>query len=143
MVQPNRTMDSWLLVHQLHSQTEAICKKELKKEHDLTLNEFFVLMYFYNTSDDQIVRIQDLIDFVGLSQSAMSRLITNMGSKKCGVIKEQNIHGDRRDVLLSMTDSGIEKYEAALKLVERLISDIYKEYDIDHEALFDLLKPKS
>lgn len=142
MVQPNRITDSWLLVHQLHSKTETICKRELKKEHDLTLNEFFVLMYFYNTTDQQTVRIQDLIDFVGLSQSAMSRLITNMGSKKCGVIKEQNIYGDRRDILLSMTDTGVKKYEEALQLVEHLVSEVYEEYDINQEALFDLLKPK-
>ncbi|APX73237.1 MarR family transcriptional regulator [Companilactobacillus allii] len=87
----------------------------------LSLNEFYVL-YFLDLEDNRKLRLQDLQSDIGLSQSAMSRMITRLEAKECGVIKRSTCDDDKRGIYVSLTQKG----EETLNRYQPMVVDILK-----------------
>nr|WP_235550122.1 hypothetical protein [Paenibacillus sp. Soil724D2] len=62
-------LDIWLSLAQIYSNVTDKLEQALLKEYDLSLKEFYVLN-FISKSEDKELRLQQLQELVGLSQSA-------------------------------------------------------------------------
>lgn len=91
----------------------------LQREFDMSLNEFYVLL-FLSEAPEKKLRLQQLQSMVGLSQSAMSRLVSRFEEKGCGALERKICDDDRRGVYTSLTPIGedkLSKASAAVNLV--------------------------
>lgn len=111
---------------------EETLEKKIKETLNLSLNEFYVL-YFLSLQSDQTMRLYDLQEKVGLTQSAMSRLIVRMEEKEAQLIRRSECCSDKRGVCIVLTELGkkqvathLDKIHDALvpyhELLRRLVS---------------------
>lgn len=112
----------WFDLTRWHQESTNELERVLQEQHNLTLNEFYALLCVAQSSTKHR-SLQELQQFTGLSQSAMSRLISRMETKCCGIIKLQGYGGDRRNVFVSITENGMPLFEEAfLTFIETLDS---------------------
>jgi DNA-binding MarR family transcriptional regulator len=86
--QEKKYLDNWLSITNIQMGITNELESALQKNHNLSLKEFYVLYFLSKTSDKQL-RLQQLQDMVGLSQSAISRLVVRLEAKSCGVLQRQ------------------------------------------------------
>lgn len=122
--------EHWLYLNQYHAQIEQTLEKNLTAMHDLSLKEFYVLYFLAQKSEKQL-RLQDLQEFVGLSQSAMSRLVSRFEAKGCGVLERRICETDRRGVYTSITKKGEDKLDEAMKTVNQILAQSFKECNLE------------
>lgn len=91
--------------------------------HTMSLKEFS-LLYYLSTSEYKSMRLQSLPDLIGLSQSALSRLVARMEESSCGVIKKISCEEDKRGVYISLTEKGEEIVKIILKSLQKVLDDI-------------------
>ena len=91
--------------------------------HTMSLKEFS-LLYYLSTSEYKSMRLQSLPDLIGLSQSALSRLVVRMEESSCGVIKKISCEEDKRGVYISLTEKGEEVVKIILKSLQKVLDDI-------------------
>lgn len=98
----------------------VLCKLDvaLKRDHDLSSSEFEVLQVLYSDRDSDAVRMNQLSEQVHLSQSALSRLVANLEGD--GLVVRVMASGDRRSVVVSITEEGRQRYVDA-KPTQRLV----------------------
>lgn len=102
---------SWLSL----TQTQAMITNELEQtlqQHDLSLNEFYVLLFLFEAPEKKL-RLQQLQAMVGLSQSAISRLVSRFEAKGCGAMQRAICENDRRGIYTSLTSIGEDKLQRA------------------------------
>jgi DNA-binding MarR family transcriptional regulator len=104
-------------------------EKSLQTNHNLSLKEFYVL-YFLSQEPDQKLRLQDLEEKVGLSQSAVSRLVSKFEAKGCGALARNVCEQDRRIIYTSLTKTGGAKLDAAAATVEQVLRESFAEMPI-------------
>jgi len=117
----NTTIEKWLEFSKKQRMIENNLESGLSK-NDLSLNEFYVL-YALNLKDDKKLRLQDLQKHVGLSQSAMSRLVTRLESKDFGAIERSICKNDKRGIYIHLTIKG----EIILADTSKVVTNILKE----------------
>ena len=105
---------------------ETICKlkdiykalyqfeKDFANSNGITINEGMILCCLKN---DELKTANELCDFVGLSNSRVSRVINTVEKK--GYIKRQMGESDKRQMIFSLTNAGKEK------VAEMLSADIH------------------
>lgn len=120
-------LNRWLTVSAIQKKVENDLEKALKLFTDLTLSEFYVL-YFLSQEPQKSLRTFELQDKVGLTQSAMSRLIARMENKQRSYITKGNCAVDKRGVCIELTPEGN-------IFVEQNIHEIEKVLD-KHEMFF-------
>lgn len=118
---PEDNLLKWLNIHSFHLKTETLLEKELQKEHDLSLKEFYVL-YFLSKAPRHKLKLQDLQEQVGLSQSAISRLVSKFEAKGCGALQRHICEEDRRAIYTSLTAIGEQKLQLAMETVDSVLS---------------------
>ncbi|WP_225422976.1 MarR family winged helix-turn-helix transcriptional regulator [Companilactobacillus jidongensis] len=102
----NEIIERWFEFVRKQKQIENSLEHELSGANEsLALNEFYVL-YFLNQEENKKLRLQKLQELVGLSQSAMSRLIARLEAKECGVIERSICDKDKRGVYIHLTAKG-------------------------------------
>lgn len=125
--QANTRLADWLSLSQLIATVDNEMEAQLKGDVNLALNEFYVL-HFLSVEDSRKMRLQQLQEKVGLSQSALSRLIGRMEDKRCGVINRHICTDDKRGIYISITDKGLEKLIAAEKIVDTVLEQAIEQY---------------
>jgi len=91
--------------------------------HTMSLKEFS-LLYYLSTSEYKSMRLQSLPDLIGLSQSALSRLVARMEESSCGVIKKISCEEDKRGVYISLTEKGEEIVKIILKSLQKVLDNV-------------------
>lgn len=119
----NTTIEKWLEFSKKQRMIESNLESGLAKS-DLSLNEFYVL-YALNFEDDKKLRLQDLQKHVGLSQSAMSRLVTRLESKDFGAIERSICKNDKRGIYIHLTTTGENILSDASKIVTRILKETF------------------
>ncbi|WP_334330009.1 MarR family winged helix-turn-helix transcriptional regulator [Companilactobacillus sp. HBUAS59699] len=115
----NDTIERWFEFVRKQKQIEnSLIQGLASNGGTLSLNEFYVL-YFLDQKDSKKLRLQDLQELVGLSQSAMSRLISRLEAKDCGVIERSTCDQDKRGVYIHLASKG----EITLKKYEPVVVD--------------------
>jgi DNA-binding MarR family transcriptional regulator len=84
---------------------------ELVRAHGVSLRAFEVLLFLAVFSPDGQLRMTDLIAHTPLSQSRVSRLVAELEQR--GLVRRLLAEQDRRGVLVSITDQGVETFRAA------------------------------
>jgi DNA-binding MarR family transcriptional regulator len=118
------TFCQWLEINNFHLKVESTLEKSLQTNHNLSLKEFYVL-YFLSQEPDQKLKLQDLEEKVGLSQSAVSRLVSKFEAKGCGALERNVCEQDRRIIYTSLTNTGSTKLAAAAATVEKVLTESF------------------
>ncbi|MFF3924794.1 MarR family winged helix-turn-helix transcriptional regulator [Paenibacillus lactis] len=103
---------SWLSLTQTQAMITNELEQTLQQQHDLSLNEFYVLLFLYEAPEKKL-RLQQLQAMVGLSQSAISRLVSRFEAKGCGAMQRAICENDRRGIYTSLTSIGEDKLQRA------------------------------
>lgn len=110
----NTFMDDWLSIdttmNKIKKETESI----LQAKYNLSIKEFYVL-YYVSKSPDKKLRLQQLQEKIGLSQSALSRLVAGMESSSCGALEKSVCTDDRRGAYTKLTELGETKLNKAFQ----------------------------
>ena len=109
-------LDTWLSLSVVFAKVTDQLETLLQKQYDLSLKEFYVL-HFISRSDNKKLRLQQLQELIGLSQSATSRLVVRMEAKECGVLERMICEDDRRGIYTRITELGEKQYQGALDTV--------------------------
>lgn len=111
----------WLNRTREQKKNLELLETRLIEENNITLNEYYVL-YFLNISEEKEMRLNDLQLEIGLSQSAMSRMISRMENKNCSLIERHCCMTDRRGIYIGITKSGYLKLKSSQKIVDSIVS---------------------
>lgn len=89
----------------------AVLDRELRRQHDLGLRAFEVLLHLAVFAPDQRLRLTRLTEQVTLSQSRISRLVAELDAR--GLVTRSTVEEDSRGVLVTLTERGLETFVAA------------------------------
>jgi DNA-binding MarR family transcriptional regulator len=134
----NKLIMSWLSLTQIQMTITNELERTLQENHHLSLREFYVLL-FLSQNPDKKLRLQQLQNMVGLSQSAMSRLVSRFEAKSCGVLQRHICQDDRRGIYTSLTKEGEAKLEQALVTFNETLATAFSKTDLQYD-LHDLLQ---
>ncbi|MGE7758771.1 MarR family winged helix-turn-helix transcriptional regulator [Peribacillus sp. NPDC097895] len=123
-------LNTWLSFTRIHAELANELDRMLQARHQTALNEFYVLLFLSKTPEKKL-RLLELQQLVGLSQSAMSRLSVRMENKSCGVIQRLGYEDDRRGVCAIITDLGEIRLQEILATVNETLEKTLKNNDID------------
>ncbi len=122
-----KLIHGWRALSRIHMDIMNTLEGILQEKYQLSVSEFNVLLVLSETSEKKM-RIQQLADEVGLSQSAMSRLVTRLEAETCGVLERYICEADRRGVWTRLTEKGIHRFkEVSSTYQETLINSLSKE----------------
>jgi DNA-binding MarR family transcriptional regulator len=117
----NELLDNWLSLTHIQMKINNELEAVFQEKYDLTLKEFYVL-YYLSLAYNKRLRLQDLPDLVGLSQSAVSRLVTRLEARSCQTLQRSACEDDLRgvyQVFLAASSENSNKQEL-LKLINKL-----------------------
>lgn len=106
-------MNYWLSIDSIQNKVKKELEKVLQAEYSLSLKEFYVL-YYLSMAPDKKLRLQQLQEMIGLSQSALSRLVGKMEAKNCGALEKHDCTDDRRGTYTHLTNLGEQKLQKSL-----------------------------
>jgi DNA-binding MarR family transcriptional regulator len=120
---------AWPALVRLHGAIAAALEDALQARHALSLTEFTALQRVAEQGERHW-RMQPLAEAVGLSQSALSRLVARLEHPSRGVLRRYVCADDRRGVFTELTAEGERRladatptYEAALAAVWARLSE--------------------
>ncbi|WNS80691.1 MarR family transcriptional regulator [Domibacillus sp. DTU_2020_1001157_1_SI_ALB_TIR_016] len=105
--------NGWLALTRMQAAVAQNLEGALQQEHGLSLNECYVLL-FLSEAPEKKLKLYQLQEMVGLSQSALSRLVNRLEEKNCQVLRRHSCEDDRRAIYASLTKEGEEKLEKVL-----------------------------
>ncbi|WP_088104819.1 MarR family winged helix-turn-helix transcriptional regulator [Halalkalibacter urbisdiaboli] len=134
-------ISSWLSLNNLYLSISNELEEVMQHEHRLSLKEFYVLLYLSEAPHKKL-NLQQLQNKVGLSQSAMSRLVARFEAKGCGALQRQACQHDRRNIYTSITEVGERKLEEALVTFHAALEKALLEQNVQAEMKALLLMKK-
>jgi len=125
-------VDSWVNYAKFYSRLQSSLDYVLQQQYQLSLNEFYFL-YYLSKADDKTLRLTQLPPKVGLSLSAISRMVTRMESYHNNqIVKKSTYLEDKRSSTVMLTKEG----EELLALIEMTLNDKLRESltdgDLEH-----------
>lgn len=133
--QENELLNTWLSITNIQTNINHELEKVLQENHNLSLKEFYVL-YFLSQTDDKQLRLQQLQELIGLSQSAISRLVGRMEEKSCGALQRHICEDDRRGIYTRLTSLGEVKLQRALRTFHHVLQSVLGEEHLQRELNF-------
>jgi len=118
--QKSELLNVWLSLSNIHTHLNEKLELALLQEYDLSLKEFYVL-HFISNAEEKKLRLLQLQELVGLSQSAVSRLVVRMEAKDCGALERHTCEDDRRGIYTRITKLGENKYNKALQTYNQVL----------------------
>ncbi len=138
-IQNKKLITNWLSLSTLQMSITNELETNLQQNHQLSLNEFYVL-FFLSEAPDKKLKLQQLQNMVGLSQSAMSRLVSRFEAKGCGALRRHNCIDDRRAIFTALTDEGEEKLKKAMMTFQETLEKTFSQ-ELIQEELKQLMDP--
>lgn len=132
----NDLITSWLSLSHIQMNVAGILEAKLMENYQLSLKEFYVLL-FLSEAPEKKLRLQQLESMVGLSQSAVSRLVSRFEAKGCGALQRKVCDDDRRSIYTSLTPIGQDKVDRAQQTVNEVLQEAFP--IADTEALLEQL----
>lgn len=128
----NQMIMNWLSLTNTQMKITNELENVLREKHQLSLKEFYVLL-FLSDAPEKKLKLHQLQNIVGLSQSAMSRLVSRFEAKDCGVLKRQGCMEDRRAIYTSITPEGEAKVKRASVTVNEALEKAFSNSAIQQE----------
>ncbi|MBY8914516.1 MarR family transcriptional regulator [Bacillus sp. YC2] len=126
----NEFMDQWLSMDTIQNKIKKELESILQAQFSLSIKEFYVL-YYLSKSPEKSLRLQQLQEKIGLSQSALSRLVGNMEAKSCGALEKHICSDDRRGSYTRITELGENKLHKSLHVFHEILQKHLKEHNFD------------
>ncbi|WP_207696152.1 hypothetical protein DOK67_0000646 [Enterococcus sp. DIV0212c] len=117
-------MSQWLDYVKKQSIIEKKLEDILKKNNQLTTSEYYAL--YQLKQNGRCMRLNDLGNYLCLSQSALSRMINRLENRTPAVIERRICADDKRGVYIDLTNEGA----MLMASVEQDVNAILKEYFI-------------
>ncbi len=115
---------SWLSLTHIQMNVANELEVRLQENFQLSLKEFYLLL-FLSEAPEKKLRLQQLESMVGLSQSAVSRLVSRFEAKGCGALERKNCDNDRRSIYTSLTAIGQSKVDRARITVSEVLAEAF------------------
>jgi DNA-binding MarR family transcriptional regulator len=101
---------AWLRLLRAHATLTRRMDANLQADHDLTINDYEVLLALARAPDRRMRRV-DLAGHVLLTQSGITRLL--QGLERAGLVQRADCPTDGRVVYAQITDAGYERLREA------------------------------
>ncbi|WP_342440393.1 MarR family transcriptional regulator [Paenibacillus sp. FSL L8-0436] len=129
----NELLEVWLSWSRINSNLSEKLEQALLNNYNLSLKEFYVLNFISNAEEKKL-RLQQLQELVGLSQSATSRLVVRMEAKNFGALERHICEDDRRGIYTRITELGENKYQRALQTFTQVLQAELKKDGFNSEV---------
>ncbi|WCM60742.1 MarR family winged helix-turn-helix transcriptional regulator [Paenibacillus polymyxa] len=126
----NEFMDQWLSMDIIQNNIKKELESILQAQFSLSIKEFYVL-YYLSKAPEKKLRLQQLQERIGLSQSALSRLVGNMEAKSCGALEKHTCSDDRRGSYTRLTELGENKLRKSLHAFHEILQKYLKAHNFD------------
>ncbi|AJS59548.1 MarR family winged helix-turn-helix transcriptional regulator [Paenibacillus sp. IHBB 10380] len=128
---PNHDLiTSWLTLTHIQMNVANKLEANLQEKHQLSLKEFYLLLFLSEAPETKL-KLQQLESMLGLSQSAVSRLVSRFEAKGCGALKRHACDDDRRSIYTSLTQLGQDKLDRAQGTFEETLLGVFPEKDVE------------
>lgn len=135
MNQPDQLIHTWVNFSKFHNRITHSLDYFLQQKYHLCLNEFYLMM-FINESREKKLRLLQLQNMIGLSQSALSRLVSRLEQHDLHPVERACYVEDKRSVYVVLTPSGQQHIVDILNEVNRILQQSLSEKDIKNIRLF-------
>ncbi|UQZ32600.1 MarR family transcriptional regulator [Paenibacillus sp. PK3_47] len=115
---------SWLSFTHIQMNVANELEARLQENYQLSLKEFYLLL-FLSEAPEKKLKLQQLESMVGLSQSAVSRLVSRFEAKGCGALERKSCDSDRRSIYTSLTAIGQAKVDKAKVTVNEVLAQAF------------------
>jgi len=105
-------LEAWVSFLRAHAAITRALNADLLNEHDLTLNDYEVLLHL-SRADGGMMRRVDIAESVLLTASGITRLLD--GLERAGFVEKRACKSDARVSYAKLTDRGAEKLAVAAK----------------------------
>jgi DNA-binding MarR family transcriptional regulator len=96
-------IDAWRDLLARHARVNAALERDLQRHHRLSVTELEALQRLQEKHVDGC-RLQQLVEDVHMSQSALSRLVSRLEEE--GLVERRSCSDDRRGIFACITDAG-------------------------------------
>ena len=114
-------VEVWRDLFARHARIHDALERELQRRHGLTVTEFEALQRLAEKAQDGC-RLQQLVDDVHMSQSALSRLVSRLEER--GLVVRKTCSDDRRGIFACLTDEGAELLREAQPTQHEVLSRV-------------------
>jgi DNA-binding MarR family transcriptional regulator len=117
-----RQLESWVSFLRAHAAITRELSAQLQREHDLTLNDYEVLLHLSHAEDGRMRRV-DLAERVVLTASGITRLLE--GLERAGYVRKESCAADARVSYAALTDKGRKKLGSAAETHLRGVDELF------------------
>ena len=115
-------LESWVSFLRAHAAITRELSAQLQREHDLTLNDYEVLLHLSHAEGGMMRRV-DLAQQVVLTASGITRLLE--GLERAGYVRKESCSSDARVSYAALTDHGREKLRLAAETHLRGVDELF------------------
>jgi DNA-binding MarR family transcriptional regulator len=119
---PPLQLEGWVSFLRAHAAITRELSAQLQREHDLTLNDYEVLVHLSHAEGGRLRRV-DLAQEVLLTASGITRLLE--GLERAGYVCKETCAADARVSYAKLTEKGRAKLKAAAKTHLRGIDELF------------------
>ena len=119
---PPLQLEGWVAFLRAHAAITRELSAQLQREHDLTLNDYEVLLHLSHAEGGRMRRV-DLAQQVVLTASGITRLLE--GLERAGYVRKESCASDARVSYAALTDDGRLKLRAAAVTHLRGIDELF------------------
>jgi DNA-binding MarR family transcriptional regulator len=115
-------LEGWVTFLRAHAAITRELSAQLQREHDLTLNDYEVLLHLSHADGGRMRRV-DLAEQVVLTASGITRLLE--GLERAGFVAKETCSADARVSYAKLTGEGREKLRIAAETHLRGIDELF------------------
>lgn len=126
----NELFHAWINLTKYHDRIMKAIDHTLHEHFQLGMNEFY-LLYSLKQAEKKKMKLSNLVPKVGLSHSALSRLVTRLEKHRGGMLVERQMDKeDKRSVAIVLTHKGEELVSEMQILINKSLQSRMVEKDI-------------
>jgi len=115
-------LEGWVSFLRAHAAITRELSAQLQREHDLTLNDYEVLLHLSHAEDGRMRRV-DLAQQIVLTASGITRLLE--GLERAGYVSKETCASDARVSYAKLTEEGRDKLRTAAETHLRGIDELF------------------
>jgi DNA-binding MarR family transcriptional regulator len=119
---PPAQLEGWVTFLRAHAAITRELSAQLQREHDLTLNDYEVLLHLSHSPGGRMRRV-DLAQRVLLTASGITRLLE--GLERAGYVCKETCSSDARVSYAKLTEEGRAKLHAAAETHLRGVGELF------------------
>jgi DNA-binding MarR family transcriptional regulator len=119
---PPAQLEAWVSFLRSHAAITRELSSQLQREHDLTLNDYEVLLHLSHAEHQSLRRV-DLAKQVVLTASGITRLLE--GLERAGLVCKETCASDARVTYAKLTEAGAAKLRRAAVTHLRGIDELF------------------